>query len=195
MPPGRNVKLSELSVFCRQLSICINSGINLVEALSSIAEDMENSSFKKVLLQVNDDIAQGQSFSQAIAKHKKVFSPLFVALIRSAEESGGMHKVLQYLSLHLEKNVKLEQKIRSITAYPIFITVFFMIVVLIATFFIIPRFEALFGEYGALLPYLTRVVFSLNRFFINNIHWFILAAIAAVASVIIYGRTPPEDTI
>lgn len=188
-PPPR-VKLSELSIFCRQLSICINSGITLIEALQAITEDMENSGFKKVMAEVNNDITQGASFSTAVAKHKKVFSPLFVALIRSAEESGGMHKVLKYLSLHLEKNVKLERKIQSITAYPIFITVFFTIVVLIATFFIVPRFEALFSEYGSMLPRITQIVFAVNRIFIDNFHLFVLAVIGAIAAVIMYGRTP-----
>jgi type II secretory pathway component PulF len=185
----KRVTSQELSAFCRQLSVSINSGVPLMESLGGIAEDMDSPYFKQILLEIVDDIHKGGHFSDAIAKYKNVFTPVFIALVRSAEESGSLNQVFEYLSQYLEKGVRLKQKIQSITAYPLFILVFFVIVVFIVTIFILPRFESIFMGLGAKLPTITRVIFGMNRFFINNLIWFILSAAAFVAAFIIYSRT------
>lgn len=185
----KRVSSQELSTFCRQLSVSINSGVPLIESLSGIAEDMDSPYFKEILLAIIDDIHKGGHFSDAIAKYKNVFTPVFIALVRSAEESGSLNQVFEYLSQYLEKGVRLKQKIQSITAYPLFILGFFIIVVFIVTIFILPRFESIFMGLGAKLPTITRIIFDLNRFFINSLIWFILSAFAFIAAFVLYYRT------
>ena len=187
------ISLTESFVFWRQLSVCINSGINLLEALESIAQDMENPYFRGIIFDVIDDIRGGLSFHNAMANYNKAFSPLFCILMKAAEESGSMPILLGYLSSYLEKTVSLHRKIRSITAYPIFVAVFFVIVVLIVTFFVLPRFENIFSTFGARLPKITIIVFSINRFIIRNIHIFIIGFIGIIWGVFLYGRTPKGE--
>jgi len=184
------VTMSELSVFCRQLSVCVVSGINLIEALESIADDMDNHYFRKVLFDITASIRNGKSFSDSIARHEKVFGPLFISLMKAAEESGSIHTVLEYLSLYLEKRLRLERKIQSITAYPIFVAAFFLIVITVVTLFILPRFENLFSTFGSQLPFFTKVVFGINGFIVHNIFLLITIIIGIIAGFIIYGRTP-----
>ena len=125
--PGR-ISMSEKAVFCQQLSISVGSGVPLREALESIVEDVENPSFQRVLTSIIDDIRDGKPFSKAVQRHERVFGPLFVALMRSAEEAGSMDTTLAHISEATEKAERLSRKVRSIMAYPIFICFFFCIV-------------------------------------------------------------------
>lgn len=188
--PKNKVSMRELSVFCRQLAVSVNSGITVLSALEAIAIDMDNPYFKKVLLKVISDAKDGAHFSTALAKHQKIFNPVFVALIQSAEESGNMAKILNNLSTYFEKNVRLLGKIRSITTYPLFVMSFFVVIIFIMTIFILPKFEDTFSGLGADLPMVTQVVFGLNRFLINNIWVFILAFIGAIIGFLLYQRIP-----
>ncbi|MFA4990952.1 MAG: type II secretion system F family protein [Candidatus Omnitrophota bacterium] len=195
-PAASKISLREFSIFCRQLSVSISSGINLIDALQSITHDTENPYFKKVLLEVNNDIRNGKAFSEALSRHKRAFNPIFIALMRAGEESGSMSMVLDYLSQYLEKNLQLQRKIQSITAYPIFVAAFFSIVVVILTLFIMPRFQDLFAGFGAQLPLFSRVVFAINAFMIHNILWITLGiACLAVIFIIYSGSVIGRDKI
>ena len=185
----KKVSSQELSAFCRQLSVSINSGVPIMDSLRGIAEDMDNPYFKNILTAVVDDIHKGGYFSDAISRYEDVFTPVFIALVKSAEESGSLNQVFEYLSQYLEKGVRLNQKIRSITAYPLFVLVFFVVVIFIITIFVLPRFEEMFTGFGAKLPLITRIIFNANRFFINNLAWFILSVAAFIALAVSYYRT------
>lgn len=183
------VNVSELATFCRQLSVSINSGIPIIDALQYIADDMDNLYFKNILSEVIADVHAGKHISEAISKYKDVFTPVFIALVKSAEESGGMSQVFEYLSLYLEKAVRLRQKIVSISIYPLFILVFFVLVLLVATLFILPRFEAIFSSYGSGLPLITKIIFGINRFIVHNIILLILPFVGLAVFFIMYYRT------
>jgi len=184
------IKLTEKAVFCRQLSISVNSGIPLREALESIMEDTDNLVFRRLLERVLRRIEEGQTFSGAIQGEEKVFDRLFVALIRSAEESGSMAEILNYLAASLEKSDRLARKIRSIIAYPVFVAGFFVLVSVIMTVFVLPRFQTIFQSYGSNLPRLTLVVFAINRFLVHYGHWVLLGVLVAAALLTAYVRTP-----
>lgn len=185
----RTVSLTEKALFCRQLSISVNSGIPLREALETIAEDTDNPAFRAILVRVLKRIEDGMPFSGAIQGEPRVFDRLFVSLIRSAEESGSMAETLDYVATSLEKNDRLARKIRSIMAYPIFVAGFFVVVALIMTLVVLPRFQEIFESYGGALPFLTRVVFAANRFMVANAPWIFLGTFVAVAVVVMYARS------
>ncbi len=159
----KKVSLNEIAVFCRQLAVLVNSRIPILQALRGIASDMDTPHLRSVINEAIDNINQGMPFSDAVAKYANIFSPVFIALIRSAEESGNLSNTLNYIALHFERLQRLHQKIRSITAYPIFIMIFMMLAIIISSFFLLPRFESLFTGFGAQLPLITRVVFGVNR--------------------------------
>lgn len=184
-----SITLSEKSVFCRQLSISVGSGVPLREALETIAEDMDNRAYQEILFRIVKRLDDGLPFSQAIVNESKAFDPLFVALIKTAEESGSMTETLDYLAVSLEKNDRLARKIKSVIAYPIFVACFFVIVSIIMTLFVLPRFQSIFSSTGGNLPRLTQIVFTVNGFIIANTVWIFSGIFVLMTAGVLYGRT------
>jgi type IV pilus assembly protein PilC len=188
--PAARIRNSEKATFMRQLAIAVNAGMPLREALESIAEDVEHAAFRRVILQVVANLREGRTFSAAAALYPSVFPALFVALLRVAEEAGSMPQTLDYLATALERGERLSRKIRSILAYPVFIAVFFLLVCGVMTLFVVPRFQAIFATGGAHLPALTRFVFGLNRFILDNLVLLLGAAGGLAAALVLLARTP-----
>jgi type IV pilus assembly protein PilC len=186
----RKVSLTEKSIFCRQLSISVSSGIPLREAIETIGADQENSTFRAVLQRVLRRLDDGLPFSQAIGGEGVVFDRFFVSLIKAAEESGSMTETLIYLAAAMEKSDRLARKVRSIMAYPIFVGVFFIIVSVIMTLFVLPKFSDIFLNFGGRLPLLTRVVLGGNQFIIDHLLWIVVGCAAVVGTLVFYVRTP-----
>lgn len=185
-----SITLSDKAIFCRQISISVSAGVPLRETLDTIALDIDNASFKEVLDRVIRRIDNGMTFSQSISGEPKAFDKLFIALVRAAEESGSLTETLEYLALALEKADRLARKIKSIVAYPIFVGVFFVLVSLIMTLFVLPKFQSIFASSGGHLPTLTRVVFSVNSFLIANALWIGLAVLGITSLFTLYVKTP-----
>lgn len=181
-----HVTLTDMTIFCRQLSISVNAGVPLRESLESIHEDMDNPTMKTVLGNVVSALHKGLSFSDALSLHPKIFTPIFIGLVKAAEESGALAQTLDQLAFYLERSESLQRKIKSIMAYPAFVAGFFIIVCLIMTLAILPKFQDIFSGYGSKLPKLTRTIFSLNQFFIDNA-WIIFGLIlAALLGLVLY---------
>jgi type IV pilus assembly protein PilC len=185
----RAISLSDRAVFCRQLSISVESGVPLREAFENIALDLDNPSFKLVLNRVMKRLDDGLTMSQAIVGEAKAFDRLFVALIKAAEESGSITETLNYLATSMEKADKLARKIKSIVAYPIFIGIFFIVISLIMTLFVLPKFQTAFATFGGKLPKLTQIVFSANAFIISHAALIFLGLAGIVIALVLYCRT------
>ncbi len=185
------IAVTEQAMFCRQLSISVSSGISLRESLEAIGLDMDNPAFARILRGINDKLDNGKMFSQSISGLEKVFSRLFVAMVRAAEEAGTMAPTLNYLADSIEKADRLTRKIRSITAYPVFIAVFFCVVSFILTIFVLPKFQAIFTSFNAPLPALTLVVFGVNNFILKHAVVLGAAVFLLVAGLTSYGRSRP----
>jgi len=189
LPGLYGITATEKAVFARQLAISVNSGVPLRESLESITEDMDNPTFRGILRDVVQQLHDGRTLSEAISRHGRAFSNLFVALIKTAEESGSMPQTLERLAASLERSDRLNRKIRSVLAYPIFVAVFFVIVCLVMTLFILPQFQSIFAGFRAQLPLLTRIVFRVNTAVINNFPVILAAVAAVVVAVILFGRS------
>ena len=184
------VTTSDKAIFCRQLAVSVSSGIPLRESLDGVMSDMDNLVMKQVLQRVIQRLTDGLPFSQAIDVEPQVFDRLFVSLIKAAEESGSMSETLEYLAGNIEKADRLARKVRSIMAYPIFIAGFFVVISLIMTLFVLPRFQAIFASYGSDLPGLTRFVLGVNGFIIRHSLLIFAGLAGIVAGVVMYVRTP-----
>ena len=183
------VTVGQKAAFCRQLSISVNAGVSLREALESYAADEDHPSFRRVVEDIVVQLHAGKNFSDALASHVRLFSPLFVALIRAAEESGSLPATLEELANSLERSERLANRIRSITAYPMFVAIFFTIVCLVMTLFVVPKFQNIFAGFHTKLPLITRVVFGANRFFVEHLILFAFGAFVAVAACVLYARS------
>jgi len=154
------VKMKDVAVFSRQFATMINSGLSLIRSLAILADQTENEELARVIGEVRLDVEKGVSLSAAIAKHPKVFSRLYIAMVRSGEIGGVLDAVLMRLADTIEKQVELRRKIRSAMTYPI---VALSICVLIATamlLFIVPQFKAIYADLGGQLPLPTRILIS-----------------------------------
>lgn len=165
---SRRVTTDDLVVFTRQLATIVNAGLPLLEGLDILAEQVENLSFRKVLRDVQRNVESGDTFTDALAKHPKVFSPLFCNLVRAGEASGMLDEILRQLSIYLEKSAKLRRRVKSATIYPSVIISVAIAVVIILMVFVIPVFEKIFQGFNAQLPAPTQIMIDLSHFVKRN---------------------------
>jgi type IV pilus assembly protein PilC len=184
------VKLKELSIYSRQLSVLIDAQLPLIQSLNILAEQTNNRYFKKVISSVREDVEAGSSLNQAKRKFPKVFDDLYCNLIASGEQSGSLDTMLQRLAEYIERTVKLRGQVKQAMIYPSAIMAFALLVSIFLLWKIIPIFAGIFIDLGAKLPGLTQAVIGLSHFVTNYILFIFLGLIAAVFLFRYYRKTP-----
>lgn len=189
-PKRGKVKVKDLAILCRQLSAMLDAGLPVLESLQSIADQIDNQGLAEVLVSVSTDIEGGATLSQSLEKHGKVFSILFVAMVKAGEEAGALPSVLGRLGDYLEARDALARKIRSASAYPAFIAGFFIVAVAGIMLFLIPQFEGIFADFDLQLPMLTKVLIVMSRFIGRNLVWELGGALAGGYLFLRWVKTP-----
>jgi type IV pilus assembly protein PilC len=156
------VKTGDVVLFTRQLSSMLESGLTLLRALEIFKDQVQNPALMEVLEAVVNDVENGKSFSAAIAKHPKVFSNIYVSLIRAGEKSGLLDKVLLRLADNMEKQQKLRSTIKGALMYPIIVIVLMVVVVVVMMIFVIPQLSVLYKNLNIPLPLPTKIVMGLS---------------------------------
>jgi type IV pilus assembly protein PilC len=174
------VKLKDVAVFSRQFATMINAGLSLLRALYILAEQTENKALAEVANQVRIDVEKGSSLSNALAKHPKVFSRLYIAMVKAGEIGGVLDSVLLRLADTIEKQVELRRKVKSAMTYPAVVAVLVLVIVTAMLLFIIPMFKDLYTELGGKLPVPTQILINVSNF-VRQFWWLIFGVeIAAV---------------
>ena len=140
----QKVKLTELSIFCRQFSTMIDAGVSLVRCLDVLSQQQSNPRFKRIILDVLKEVEAGQTLSKSMAKYPTIFSNLFIGLVRAGEVGGVLEETLQRLSTFLEKDVEMKRKIKSAMTYPSIVMGAAVLIVTGLCRFIVPTFLGLF---------------------------------------------------
>lgn len=177
---GGRVPLKALAVFSRQFATLISSGLSLFRALTVLEDQTELPALVKVVADVRSQVERGVSLSQALNSHPKVFSHLYVAMVRAGEASGSLDKALLSLAASMEKQVELRGKIKSAMAYPV---AAFCIVLAIAAamlIFIVPTFKKIFAELGGKLPAPTLVLVQISNIVRSDLVFVVVGAVLAV---------------
>ncbi len=156
-----------LVLFTRQLSSILSSGLTLMQALNILKEQMQNDPMKDVVNGIIAQVQEGKSFSSAIAKYPKVFSQIYISLIKAGESSGFLDKILDRLANNLEKDQRLQGTIRSALLYPAIVVVLMVVVVIIMMVFVIPQLTVLYQNLNIPLPFATQVVVGISNFTIT----------------------------
>jgi type IV pilus assembly protein PilC len=172
----KRVKASELTVMSRQLATMISSGMTLLRAFYVLEEQVENQLLRETVAAVREDIEAGLNFSDALERHPKVFSPLYVAMVRSGETGGVLEEALERISDQLEKDDSLRRQVKSAMAYPVVVFTFAMLVLIGMIAFIVPVFVGVFKDFGGELPLITRFTVGLSNAVTGQ--WYILIAVA-----------------
>jgi type IV pilus assembly protein PilC len=187
---ARTPDTGELAVFWRQFATMIAAGLPIVEALDSIANELEHAGLRKTLQRVVASMWEGFNLSQSLGKHPSVFSPMAVALMGAAEESGSLPEVSNQLATYLENRDRLMRKVRAALTYPIFLCGFFLMVMAVATFWIIPKFRDIYSGFNAKLPALTQAVFAINAFLLDHLAWTVAGSAGLLLALLLWAQRP-----
>ncbi|MCK5100733.1 MAG: type II secretion system F family protein, partial [Desulfobacteraceae bacterium] len=183
------IRVSDVSMWTRQLSVLISSGIPLAKAVSTLAAQAKLRAFKKVLSQVQHSIEEGSSFADALSKHPKVFSLIYVNMIKAGESSGTLELVLEQLADIMENREYTKNKIQAALAYPALMAIvgFFVLIYLLVE--IVPEIITIFQDMDQVLPAPTRILISISDF-VKVFWWTIpLMAIFCLLSLYFIRRT------
>jgi len=168
--PGLFQKISIVDkiFFAQNLQVMIRAGLPMAAALKTLIDQTENKLLKKILNDINDHVVRGITLSDALARHPKVFSELFVNMIRAGEKSGKLEEVLGQVTVQLRKNHALIAKVRGALTYPIIVIIAMIGIGIGMIVFVIPKITDIFSEVNATLPLPTRILIGLSNFIINN---------------------------
>jgi len=185
------VRLKDLAVYSRQLSVLIDAELPLIQSLGILEEQQKNAYFKNVIKTVKEDVEAGSTLNQAKRKHPKAFDDLYCNLIASGEQSGSLDVMLRRLSEFIEKNVRLRAKVKQAMIYPVAILIFAVVVTIFMLWKVIPIFANIFRDLGAELPWLTATVVAASDFMQKYILLVIAGIIGAILAVRYYRSTTP----
>jgi type IV pilus assembly protein PilC len=176
----QRIKLTELSIFCRQFSTMIDAGVSLVRCLGVLQEQTVNKRMQRILQDITHEVEAGQTLSKSMAKYPSVFNNLFLGLIRAGEVGGVLEETLQRLSTFLEKDVELRRKVKSAMTYPVIVIVVALGIIVGLCTFIVPKFVQLFKDMGVKdFPSLTLGLMAFSDFLVHKT-WLCLLIAGAV---------------
>ncbi len=161
---GSGIKTRDVVIFTRQFATMINAGLPLVQSLEILAEQTENEAFQKVIRDVLYDVESGNTLADAMGKHPKAFSKLFVSMVAAGEAGGILDTILLRLAVFLEKADALTRKVKGAMIYPGVVLTVAVGAVAILLIFVIPTFQQMFASAGVPLPLPTQVVIAMSAF-------------------------------
>ena len=173
---GAGVSIRDVVIFTRQFATMINAGLPLVQSLDILQEQTENQIFRKTISDVLYDVESGHTLADAMGKHPKVFTELFVNMVAAGEAGGILDTILLRLATFLEKNDALIRKIKGAMVYPSVIFSVAGMAIVILLIFVIPTFQVMFESAGIPLPLPTRIVIAMSAF-LQAFWWALLGGI------------------
>jgi general secretion pathway protein F len=188
------VKFEDLTVMTRQLSTLVGASIPLVESLSALYEQTESASMKKTIAQVRDAVNEGHTFADALAQHKRVFSDLYVNMVRSGEASGALDVVLLRLAEFLEGQHRLRSKVGAALVYPLVLLGVSGVVLFYLLTAVVPKVVGMFESMGQRLPLPTRILIGVSDF-LGWTWWMIAAGVVVAAFLFRKWRSTPEGAL
>lgn len=170
----QRVKNKEVVILSRQIATLFEAQVSALRIFRLLAAEMDNPLLQSTLNQVADDLQGGSSISRSLANHPDIFSPFYISMVRSGEETGSLEKSFSYLADYLDRIYQVVSKAKNALIYPAFvITTFFVVMGLMLTL-VIPRVSAILKSSGQELPIYTKIVIGLSDFFANNISLILL---------------------
>ncbi len=188
---GGSVPLWDLVVFTRQLATMIDAGLAMVQSLQALSEQTTHKVMRDVIKDVTTRVEGGDSFSEALSKHPKVFNRLYVCMVGAGERGGLLAEILARLATYLENTARLRKKVKSAMMYPTAVTVIAIAITIFLLIKVVPVFGEIYSGFGAKLPTPTQYLINISDVLKR---WFLLFMIAAGAMVwgwLYFIKTPP----
>ncbi|MDP9172614.1 MAG: type II secretion system F family protein [Planctomycetota bacterium] len=175
--------------FTSQLAVMIRAGISIRAAIEGIADQAPNPKFKKMLMQMKRDVEGGKQFSEALMRYPKVFSPLYINMVKASELSGGFSRMLDRISGYLAQQIETRSMVTGAMIYPGIIGTMAVATTVFLLTFVLPRFMVIFKGKESALPMPTKMLLALSAFVVN--YWYVLLAalITAIWGFVLMIRT------
>jgi type IV pilus assembly protein PilC len=175
------VKAADLTIMTRQLATMVASGMTLLRAMYVLEQQTESNPLRESIVEVRKDVEAGLLFSAALARHPKVFTPLYIAMVESGESGGRLDEALLRVADQLEKDDALRRQVKSAMVYPAVIFSFAAVVLVAMVAFLVPVFKKTFEEFDSKLPPITQFTVGISDFVTTR--WYVLIAIVVLIVV------------
>lgn len=185
LPGSKGVKSKDLVVFTRQFATMIAAGVPILKALSTLKEQSDSATLKTALDQVTNDVQGGMSLSDALTKHPKIFSEIYINMVRAGEEGGILDQILNRLAMQVEKDSTIKSKFKSAMIYPAVVSTVAVIAVIFLMVGVIPKLTSILVENGGELPPQTKLIIFISDTLIHK--WPIIVGFLA-AAIFIFRR-------
>lgn len=179
---GVSVSESDLVVFTRQLATMVDAGLPLVSALTALHEQSDpkkQANLRKVIGDITARVQSGESFNEAIAKQPRVFSRLYISMVRAGETGGLLAEILDRLAGFLEATARLKKKVKSAMTYPVIVVILAFAITAFLIVKVVPVFAGIFADFGANLPAPTQILLNVSDF--TRAYWYIILILMAAA--------------
>ena len=186
------VTIKDLALFCRQFQVMLNAGVPIVNSLDILRAQTEKKKFKLIIEDLYEMVQKGSTFSEALLSHKEIFPEIMISMIEAGEVSGNLDVIMERLSVHFEKEFKINNKVKGAMVYPIILVIAVIAVVSFLLVFVMPTFIGMFEGSGVPLPTITQVLLNISDFLRTK--WFVLFG-AVIILVIIYKRLMQEKSL
>ena len=186
------VKFRDLNTFTRQLASLIKSGVPILKALNIISDQTENKHLKNIVTDVARQVKEGRMLSDALQNYPQIFPPLYIAMIRSGENSGALEQVLLRITEHREKAAEVRSRIRSALAYPVLMVFVALVTIIILLAYVVPQLKKVFDQIGQELPLITRILIGVSDTLVN--YWYLFVGGVFLLLVLTKGVTLIEKT-
>src|SRR5664279_1805119 len=187
---GGRVSLAELVVFTRQLATMIDAGLAMVQSLQALAEQSSNKVMRDVIRDICARVESGDSFSEALGKHPKAFSRLYICMVSAGEKGGLLAEILARLATYLENTARLRKKVKSAMMYPTVVTVVAILITIFLLVKVVPVFGEIFSSFNATLPAPTQYLINISNLVKHYLILFIIAGGGGVYGWFYFIKTP-----
>src|SRR5437762_3486342 len=184
------VKANDFLLFNQQLAALLRAGIPILQAITMLRRRATSARLRSVLAEIEEAIRGGSALSQAFAAQGATFPRIYTASILAGERSGALDEVLSRYVNYMRRSVGLRRKIRGALAYPMFLLIACLGMVIFLTTFVVPRMSDLFAGFGNNLPTVTVIVMGLSGWLMHNALWVVPLLIVVIVLVFFWSRTP-----
>ena len=171
---------NDITNFTRQLSLMLNAGLTLIDALSIIKKQTNKQSYTRLINEIIQQVSSGKNFSKTLEKHPKFFSPLYVALVRAGEASGKLDIILDKVSDNLDKQREFRGKVKNALIYPVIVIIAGISMIFILLTFVVPNLLTMVAQFNTELPLTTRILIGVSNFFAS--YWYIIIGLVIISS-------------
>ena len=183
------IKTHQKITFAKNLGLMMNAGLPVTRALSVMSRQSKSKTFKRLLTDIEEDVSHGKTPSESLGKWPKVFSALFVSMVKAGEESGTVSGSLGIISSQMEKSYLLAKKVRGALIYPVVIISVMIILAILLLIFMVPTLTATFEGLGVKLPMATRVLIYSSNFLVENVIVVLVVIILLAISAVLFWRS------